>query len=281
MKKIASVVVLYNPNKEVNENIQSYLHLTERLYIVDNSINDNSHLFTKNKKIKYICSHKNLGVATAYNIAAKEAIKEHYEWLLTMDQDSKFEENELKKMIDYLENIKKNIGLICPWHEIKTFQQKPEIREEEMLEVMSSGSILNLKSYLDIGGFKDWMFIDNVDIEYCFNLNAHGYKVIRLNYVSLKHSLGDASFHRFLYKKVVTSNHNYIRRYYITRNMLYTIAIYKTYFPDYCKYLKKCIYYNVKTVFVFEKDKYRKLRNMYRGYKDFKNGVKGEYPYAD
>jgi len=54
MKKIASVVVLYNPNKEVNENIQSYLHLTERLYIVDNSINDNSHLFTKNKKIKYI-----------------------------------------------------------------------------------------------------------------------------------------------------------------------------------------------------------------------------------
>ena len=36
-----------------------------------------------------------------------------------------------------------------------------------------------------------------------------------------------------------------------------------------------------RNILAFEKDKYRKLRNMKRGYKDYKKGIKGEYPYKN
>lgn len=281
MKKIAATVVLYNPDNNVSKNIESYLSLVDKLYVVDNSANNNFNLLNKSKKIKYIPNFKNLGIAKGFNIGVQEAIKDKYEWVLTMDQDSRFDSEELKKMIKYLDNIEEDVGLICPWHMIKTTSKRPSERVEQMLEVMSSGSILKVSAYNKIGGFKDWLFIDNVDIDYCFNLNVNSYRVLRLNYVSMHHNLGDASIHRFLWKKVVVSNHNYIRRYYITRNILYTISMYKNDFPDYCKYLKKCLNYNFKTVLLFEKDKIRKFRSMIRGYLDYKNNIKGEYPYEN
>lgn len=281
MIKIASAVVLYNPDENIKENILSYLSLSDKVYVIDNSSYNNSNLLPKSKKIKYICNFKNLGVATAYNMAAKLALKDDYLWLMTMDQDSKFEGENLKKLFAYVNSAKNDVGLVCPWHDIITLQNRPTIKEEELLDVMSSGSVLNLKAYKKIGGFKDWMFIDNIDIDYCLNLNLHNYKVIRLNYLTLKHNLGDSKIYNLFYKKVVTSNHNYIRRYYITRNMLYTIKDYNQYFPEYCKYLKKCLFYNFKTILFLEKDKFRKIRSIYRGYKDYKNNVKGEYRYND
>jgi rhamnosyltransferase len=281
MKKIAGAVVLYNPDNNLGDNINSYLKNIDKLYVIDNSNESKKEYIPNSKKIKYIFNGENLGIATALNIAAKNAINDGYEWLLTMDQDSQFPAKELKKLIDFLGNCNKKVGIVCPYHIIKTTEPKPDIDVEERLEVMTSGSLMNLKIYQKIGGFKDWLFIDNVDIDYCLNLNKHGYKVLRLNYVYLQHHLGDATYHRFLWKKIVCSNHNYIRRYYITRNILYTIDMYKKDFPEYCKFLHDCLGYNFKTVVLFEKDKYRKLRNMLRAYRDFKRGIKGKYNYEN
>ena len=36
-----------------------------------------------------------------------------------------------------------------------------------------------------------------------------------------------------------------------------------------------------KNILVWEKDKYRKIRNMYRGYRDYKRKIKGKYPYVN
>ena len=52
---------------------------------------------------------------------------------------------------------------------------------------MTSGNLLNLKAYQAVKGFKDWMFIDCVDIDICMNLRVHGYDIVRLNYVEMKH----------------------------------------------------------------------------------------------
>ena len=44
--RIAGTVVLYNPNKkEVLENIDTYIDTIDKLYIIDNSLNDNTGLF--------------------------------------------------------------------------------------------------------------------------------------------------------------------------------------------------------------------------------------------
>ena len=106
---ICGVTVLYNPTEEIFENINSYLKELDKLYIVDNSEEKNEKLKNKfiefSSKIKYIKLNGNEGIAKALNIAKNKAIKEDYDWLLTMDQDSKFENEDFSKMLDL---VKKN-----------------------------------------------------------------------------------------------------------------------------------------------------------------------------
>lgn len=280
--KLAGIVTLYNPDNNVKNNIYSYLKDLEVLYIIDNSSNDNNDKLPKSKKIKYLPNFDNLGVATALNIAARMAIKEGYEWLLTMDQDSNFEKENLKQMTDYIEsNDCKNIGLIAPWHVINTGVVKPKEKIDYPLEVMTSGNIINLNAYQEVGGFKDEYFIDDIDIEYCMNLNIHNYKIARLNYVELKHDLGDIEIKHFLGRNFVCSNHNAIRRYYMVRNTFYLCDLYKNNFPEYCSFLKRGLRGQLQNIVLFEKNKLKKVRNMFRGYSDYKHNITGKYPYKN
>ena len=279
--KIAGMVTLYNPTDDDIKNIDSYINDIDKLYVIDNTEGkDNKKKLPKNKKIEYIFKNENIGVATALNVAADMALKDGYKWLLTMDQDSNFEENNLSQMIDYLENNDTSkIGLITPWHVINTGARRPNVNIDHPLEVMTSGNIISLDAYKAVGGFKDEYFIDSIDIEYGMNLNHHGYRIDRLNYVLLEHDLGDIKIKYILWHGFVCSNHNYIRRYYIVRNTLYLIDQYKDIYPDYCKMLKKGLRGQFTNILLFEKQKYKKIRNMLRGRKDHKKGIKGKYPY--
>ena len=280
--KVCGVVVFYNPTAEVNDKIKSYIDKVEKLFIVDNSSSDNSNLLLKNNKIEYIPNCENLGIARALNIAAEKAYKEKYDWILTMDQDSCFEGENLDKLIDYTEKcVSKKIGLVSPWHLTKEFKDRPSLDVEECLEVMTSGNLVNLKAWNKVGGWKEWLFIDNVDIEFCMNLNVSGYKVIRLNYVELEHNLGSIVVKKVFGKKFSCTNHNYIRQYYMVRNLYYLKDMYYKYYPDYIDFMLRGMHGRARNIIVWEKDKYRKIRNMIRGYRDYKHNIKGVYNYKD
>ncbi len=283
MIKLAGVVVLYQPDDGIKENIESYLSSLKKLYVIDNSPNsDNKKKLPNSKKLVYISYGENKGVAYALNDAAKRAIADDFEWLLTMDQDSKFVNTKIKKMLEYLEkNNTDKLGLICPWHIINTGVKKPKEKIDHPLEVMTSGNIINLSAFKVVGGFKEWLFIDCIDIEYCMNLHVHNYDIARLNEIELLHHLGDICVKHHFHRDFVCSNHNYIRRYYMVRNTFYVCSLYKEYFPDYCSFLKRGLRGQLMNIILFEKDKYRKVRNMYRGYRDFKKGKKGPYPYEN
>ena len=274
--KLAAVVVFYKPSSSNINNYLKYIDSVDKLYVVDNSDDDIKRI-KETPKIEYIKLGENKGIAYALNVGARKAILEGYEYLLTMDQDSKITSKIVNEMVDFLKNNQdERIGLISPYHDIKTFEAKPTKKIEEKLEVMTSGNIINLKAYKDIGGFKDWLFIDGVDIEYGLNLNSHDYKVIRLNYIIMPHELGATSVHHFLGKKVLCSNHNAVRRYYMIRNTLYINDLYKDKYPDYCKFLISCQKGQVKRVIFFEKDKFKKIKLMIKGYFDFKNHKVGK-----
>lgn len=281
--KIAGIVTFYFPEKEVTKNIESYLSEIDKLYVIDNTPNqENKTRLPKNSKIEYLPNYKNLGVAHALNVGAKKALKDGYSWLLTMDQDSRFRKGEVAQLLSYLETQDtKKIGLVTPWHIINTGIEKPKEKIDHPLEVMTSGNILNLEAYQKVKGFKDWYFIDDIDIEYCMNLSAHGYRIDRLNTVELKHDLGNIEVKHFLNRNFVCSNHNYIRRYYMVRNTFYLCEEFKDKFPEYCHFLKRGLRGQLQNIVLFEKDKWRKVRNMFRGYRDYKKGKKGEYPYKN
>lgn len=286
--KYQGVVVLYNPDLKVNDNIKTYLEYLDKLYIVDNTPNSDLSSNFKNKKIKYIPLNENKGIAYALNVGAKEAIKDNADWLLTMDQDSSFRLNGMKDMITFIEKLKgdsyletiignkyKDIGIVNPLHitvQNRMFDLSGLVHP---LEVMTSGNLINLKAYKKIGGFKDWMFIDCVDFDYCLNLRKHHYEIVQLNFVKLDHELGETVEKKILSKTVYIDNHNAIRRYYITRNRHYLYDLYHKDFPIYCDLEIKRTRKELIKIWIFEKDKFKKTMYIYKGYRDYKKGKKG------
>ena len=277
--KIAGVVVLYNPDEKINSNIDSYINHLDRLYIVDNSDVNNKSLFN-NKKIEYIFNGENLGIAKSLNVGAEKAYKEKYDWLLTMDQDSYFEKDNLDKLISFTSKVDYNsVGIVSPWHLTKENKEISKNEYDEVIDVMTSGNLVNLSLWKKIGGWKDYFFIDNVDIEYCMNLNSNNYKVISYNKSLLRHSLGNITMHKLFKKTVYSSNHNYIRQYYMIRNLMYLKDLYYDKYKDQIDHMIRGAKGRFKNILVFEKDKYRKIRNMQRGYRDYKKHIVGKYPY--
>ena len=276
--KLAGVVVLYNTSEENLKNIDNYIDSLDKLYVVDNSDDDVIRVKNK-KKIEYIKLCENSGIAHALNVGAEKAIEEKYKYLLTMDQDSKITCEIVNKMKDYLKNNQDDdkIGIVSPYQDIDSKEVIADCEAENMIEVMTSGNIINLDAYKKIGGFKDWLFIDCVDTDYCMNLHRHGYKVLRLNKIIMKHELGNLVVHKLFGKEYPCYNHNPIRRYYIVRNNMYINQMYKDMYPEYCAWLIRVQKGQVKRIIVFEKNKIKKLSMMYKGYKDFKKGIKGKY----
>ena len=276
--KCACVVVFYNPTSFNIKNIDNYKNVIDKIYVVDNSDDDIIRI-ENDKKIEYIKLNENLGIAKALNIGAEHAIKDGYDYLLTMDQDSKITEDIIEQMLDFIKFNKNkiNIGLVSPYHNIRSGEDdRINNTYEEKIEVMTSGNIIDLNAYQKIDGFKDWLFIDCVDMEYGMNLNKNGYKVIRLNNVVMEHELGKVKIHKLFGKDYPCYNHSPIRRYYMVRNTLYLKDMYYDLFKDHCDYLIRVQKGQVKRILVFEKNKYRKLKMMYKGYKDYKRGIKGK-----
>lgn len=91
--KIAGVVVLFKPTIEVLDNIDTYVGALEKLIVVDNTpIKEiDSDVICKINsipKVDYVSLQENMGIAYALNVACNKA--ETFDYLLTMDQDSKF-----------------------------------------------------------------------------------------------------------------------------------------------------------------------------------------------
>lgn len=292
MLKTAGVIVLYHPDLNVWENILSYLDDIDILFAVDNSEKKyNSELIEKirqNPKIKYIRNNENLGIARALNQGAELAIEEGYNWLLTMDQDSRAEMGMIKKMKDWLEKNKDiPVGILSPKHLLSNkHNRKQEKESENVLTVMTSGNLLNLKSYQVCGAFMESLFIDQVDNEYCLRLKKNNYEIIELQHVFLYHKLGNLKQFKFLNlnfikeRKLIRTygilHHPAVRKYYMTRNALYVSQTYKKDFPQYCRNERINLLKIFFSVIFFEKDKVKKLKAMIAGYRDYKRGKFGK-----
>ena len=277
--RIAAVVVLYNPTKEMLSNIDSYIHQVDRLYAVDNSDVKNLEFVKKVKALPnviYIDNNGNKGIASALNIAAVEAINENYKWLLTMDQDSKITPSMLTEMLEYVQSeMVDKISMLSPFH-ANPYQLLADSIQKytEVLAAMTSGCLLNLNNYIQIGPFDEEMFIDHVDHEYCLRSHQKGYNIIRVNNAVLQHNVGNLNQHTLFGKNFFSTNHSPIRSYYSFRNRIRLIKRYYKSFPGYCFHSSIRFLIDLGIIVLYEDKKIVKLKMMGIGIFD---GVRGRY----
>jgi rhamnosyltransferase len=280
--KIAGVVVLYNPTEDVLANIASYLDQLDILYVVDNSAEEQSGFvgrLLESGKIVYVSEGKNLGIARALNIGAKEAVSHNCDFLLTMDQDSRAAPDMVNELLQCLNGRDRSqVGIIAPF--LVTKPGQGPVGEEgcwEVRTVMTSGNLLNLKAYGDVGPFLDELFIDFVDIEYCLRLNSKGYKVIQSSRTILRHNVGQKMKYSFFGMAFYLTNHMPLRKYYKTRNRIYVADIYHSFYPDFFRYDRIRFCLELLRLLLFEPDKWAKFRMVRRGWLDARRGRMGKY----
>jgi rhamnosyltransferase len=281
--KIAAVIVLFHPDESVVKNAASYCQHVGRLYAVDNSDQPNPAIRAVLEKhiphLEYVPLGENAGIAKALNVAAEKALKDGFEWLLLMDQDSRFEEAQVTELLAVSKQVDtEKVGILAPQYLEEDATEKKEALQE-VDTVITSGSLLNLEAYTRTGPFREDLFIDFVDHEYCLRLQQQGYKILVDNKVKLRHQLGNLSCHHFMGRRLCTSNHNYLRRYYITRNRLEMLQLFKDQFPEFAASEKNKNVVEMVKVLLFEKDKLRKLKSFVLGYLDFKRRKFGRYDY--
>lgn len=276
--KVDGVVVLYNPDESIISNIMSYINQLNKLYVVDNSESINSGLIDKilaiSSKCIYVSNNGNKGIANALNKGALSAIENGSQWLLTMDQDSIFQEDNFVRLLEFTEGVDaKEIGLVSPFHQ-SVLRSKHEDIVEEVLLTMTSGNLISLYAYEKIGGFDERFFIDAVDWDYCIRLNLNGLKVLRVNTVFLKHELGNNArkIKTIFGKERVIQNYNYIRRYYITRNKLLIAHLYHKEYSKLSFRWRVSILADVRNILLYEQHKLSKMREILRGIKDYMRG---------
>lgn len=287
---ICGTIILYNPNESIFENIDSYITQLGTLIIVDNSEEVNHDLkkqaFTLfGEKLVYIENNENLGIATALNLACDRAIELGYDWILTMDQDSKFInfDNYIQCLTKFYSNP--DIALLAPnpqWHAKELLPENPKCSFEEKFLVITSGNFLNLKLFNTIGRFEDKLFIDMVDHDYCLKANSLNYKIYYFKDIMLQHSLGSL----FKRKNLITGKirnkieHNPQRHYYITRNFLYTWEKYSKQFPKEFNLLKTInilFIHEVTKILLYEDQKLKKIFAKFVGLFHFIMGRFGKY----
>ncbi|MBU1659126.1 glycosyltransferase [bacterium] len=274
MMKVAGAVILYNPQESVLNNIDSYTSGLDVLYVIDNSEFKNEALvekIQKNLKCRYLDNKTNQGIAQALNRSAKLALQEGCFWLLTMDQDSRFEDDNFAKLLDFTKKQDdKKIGLVSPLHNSAIFiKQEKEV--DAVMLTMTSGNFISLYSYEKIGGFDERFFIDAVDWDYCLRLNIEGFKVLRLNSAVLEHGLGNhpKKYKSFFGKERVILNYNPIRRYYITRNKLLMSKLYFKNYPQMSVRWAVSLLADLRNILLYEENKMQKIKSMLLGIKDF------------
>lgn len=276
---ISGVVILYNPEYEVIENIRCTADQADTLFVIDNSPSINVDLVERIKnieKVRYIGNGKNLGLAKALNMGAAKAIEQGSAYLLTMDQDSRPAPDMVARMLACLAVYEQaEVGIVSPCHVIRNMPRPERTGCREVLVAMTSGNLLNLEVYKKVGPFEEELFVDYIDHEYCLRLHRQGFKVIEAPAARLEHGLGDIVTRDFRIKRFSVTNHSPFRRYFMTRNRFYVMRKYKTEFREYYRQQLRAFLDELAGILFFEKQKLQKFRMVLKGYLDYKRGVTG------
>ena len=287
MCKVAAIIVSYNPDSNLFDSINLLLNQVEKVIIVDNGSKEKYVKYIKSineDKIEIILNKENLGIATALNIGVRKALENGYEWILTMDQDSKASSDMVKKMFNVYNSInreeRKDILSIFPNfvdERIQSIEENSNMNSYEYVDAdITSGNLLRKEVFEKVGFFDDSLFIDLVDTDFCMRLNEKGIKMIKIRDAVLYHSLGESKTIKGILGSFNTSNHSALRRYYMTRNRFYIWEKYKGLNSFTLNRDKKLFKKEFVKIILGEKDKVNKIKMVLRGYKDYKKGIKGK-----
>lgn len=243
--RIIAVVVTYFPEKQVLA-----LQLTQlRKQVFHAVLVDNTPAKLKSSEREYtdfitpIRLGKNVGLAKALNAGIWKARELGATHVLLMDQDSIPQDGMVEKLLAGLTQSSKKFlvaaagpnfydsrgGTFTPFWRIGFPRNKAVLESKGESFVftdclITSGCLIPLEAFQQVGRMNESLFIDNVDLEWCLRARHMGWNLVGVPDAMLLHQLGDTHYPAPWYFKVlgkkIIIQHNNVRLYYIMRNRI-------------------------------------------------------------
>lgn len=196
------------------------------ILVIDNNSNDGSREYLSTlENIKLIINNKNLGFTKAANKALDIAFENKYDYLLLLNQDTEFDEEMVKKLLEsFFKNEK--LAIVSPVHYnmngvleylFKINNQKYNIdinpNESETIEVPFVNAacwLMDLRKVEKIGRFETVFRNYASDLNYCHRISFARYKIGINAGAKLLHKKEDFDYQNSLLKTIKTYNTYYL-----------------------------------------------------------------------
>ena len=105
------------------------------------------------------------------------------------------------------------------------------IADNEVPYAITSGNLVHVALYTEIGTYDEGLFVDCVDFDFSLRVRRAGYRVIRVSSAVMRHQLGETASDLPPFVRRIYARHSPARRYYMARNYLYLAERYLLAFP--------------------------------------------------
>ncbi len=271
-----ALVVAFRPKAGLEDALRAILEQMPRLAVVENEAGrGETDLAELSGRLgfQHLGNESNLGQAAALNQGLAWAAGQKCAYVCLFDQDSKPKTEYFRSMGALWEVLPEPRGVLgCNYEAFLQGRRKLGFTEPpakpyfQYPAAITAGSLLPLSLVLEIGTFREGLFVDQVDHDFCLRARAAGYGVFIASEPLRVHSIGDISYHRFLGKWLETSNHSAERRYYWYRNSTIVCLERLRQEPRWClSFFCFHFFTNLINMLLFEKNKWRKLSHILRG----------------
>jgi rhamnosyltransferase len=284
---VVAAIVTLRPDRDVIRHVETLIGRVVRVVVIDNgsgaeaaSVLDSIAALPSAEVIR---NPANLGIARALNQGAQVAMDSGADWLLTLDQDAgpadeivsiagrtfdAYPDRDAIAVIGSTSFEASRAGWVSADR-----AARPWI---EAVNVITAGSFVSLAAIRDIDSFREDLFIDYVDTEFCLRARSRGYRVLASRAPAMTHRIGQPTERWIGLRAVHPTNHSAFRRYYITRNRFF---VWRRYWRTEPRFVAKDIlaaHKELVKLVLFEQDRVAKIRAMAAGLRDGLRSVSGK-----
>ena len=219
-----------------------------------------------------ISNRANKGIALALNQGLDFAAQREFPWLLTLDQDTHCYADMvsiLTKAYTQCEAAPAVIGANYLDRLNQRIKVKPKNSREYIVQktVITSGCLVDVFTAKNINGFREDFFIDQVDHEFCLRMRSAGKQVVISSKPAMEHGVGQSGG-AWIPLLGTLPNHPPIRKYYIARNTVVTVAQYWRFEPVWCAKRMTRLFLGLFEMALMETHRLRKVRAFFNGIAD-------------
>jgi rhamnosyltransferase len=259
---LACVIVTYHPDLHVLTREIEVLPREAAVVLVDNAsgtdtLDSLSRLAAERKRVRIVANPDNMGLGAAINQGVYEARRAWPEirFVLLLDQDSEplpGSIHALRKTYDMLSASGETVGCVGPslidvytgiqhgfhqstrWRWRRVYPCPGATKAIPCANINGSGTLMSIDLFLELGGLDEGLFIDHVDTEWSFRVQAAGYGLWGVPNAEFEHRMGQRGIRAWFFGWRVWPSRSPERHYFLFRNAI--ILMRRNYVPRVWKF---------------------------------------------